>query len=43
MYRVVFIRHGQSVWNKKKLFTGWTDVGLTPEGIRETRKRKIRG
>ena len=38
MYKVVFIRHGQSIWNKKKLFTGWTDVDLTQLGIKEARK-----
>jgi 2,3-bisphosphoglycerate-dependent phosphoglycerate mutase len=35
MYRVFFVRHGQSKWNKKKLFTGWTDVDLTKKGIKE--------
>ncbi len=38
MYRVVFIRHGQSIWNKEKIFTGWSDVDLTPAGIKEARK-----
>jgi len=28
-YQVVFIRHGESVWNKSNRFTGWTDVPLT--------------
>jgi len=37
LYRVVFIRHGQSIWNKKKIFTGWTDVDLSPGGIREAK------
>lgn len=32
---LVLVRHGQSEWNLKNLFTGWTDVGLTEEGIRE--------
>jgi 2,3-bisphosphoglycerate-dependent phosphoglycerate mutase len=31
------IRHGQSDWNLKNLFTGWTDVDLTPQGIVEAR------
>ncbi|MCF7917497.1 2,3-diphosphoglycerate-dependent phosphoglycerate mutase [Candidatus Gracilibacteria bacterium] len=38
MYTLVIVRHAQSEWNKKKLFTGWTDVGLTPEGLEEARK-----
>jgi 2,3-bisphosphoglycerate-dependent phosphoglycerate mutase len=29
------LRHGQSEWNKKNLFTGWVDVPLSPEGIEE--------
>lgn len=37
MYRVVMIRHGQSEWNKKNLFTGWTDVDLTEHGIEEAK------
>ena len=32
---LVLVRHGQSEWNLKNLFTGWKDVGLTEEGIRE--------
>jgi len=32
MYRIVLLRHGQSVWNRDKRFTGWTDVGLSPRG-----------
>jgi 2,3-bisphosphoglycerate-dependent phosphoglycerate mutase len=38
MYRVIFLRHGQSLWNKKRLFTGWTDVDLTSTGIKEAKK-----
>ncbi|MCQ4086602.1 2,3-diphosphoglycerate-dependent phosphoglycerate mutase [Saccharibacillus sp. JS10] len=37
MYRVVMIRHGQSEWNEKNLFTGWTDVDLTEKGIEEAK------
>jgi len=33
--RLVLLRHGQSDWNLKNLFTGWTDVDLTEQGIRE--------
>jgi 2,3-bisphosphoglycerate-dependent phosphoglycerate mutase len=30
--KLVLCRHGQSEWNLKNLFTGWTDVGLTEQG-----------
>ena len=33
--KLVLCRHGQSDWNLKNLFTGWTDVDLTPKGIEE--------
>jgi 2,3-bisphosphoglycerate-dependent phosphoglycerate mutase len=33
--RLVFCRHGQSDWNLKNLFTGWTDVDLTEQGRAE--------
>ena len=32
------LRHGQSEWNLKNLFTGWTDVDLTEEGRRQARE-----
>ena len=32
---LVLIRHGQSEWNLKNLFTGWADVDLTDQGISE--------
>lgn len=32
---LVFIRHGQSQWNAKNLFTGWRDVNLSEQGIAE--------
>lgn len=35
MYKVVLLRHGQSDWNLKNLFTGWTDVDLTDQGRAE--------
>ena len=35
MKKAVFLRHGESLWNKENLFTGWTDVGLTDKGIQE--------
>lgn len=38
MYRLVLIRHGESVWNKENLFTGWTDVDLSETGISEAKE-----
>ena len=35
---LVLVRHGQSEWNLKNLFTGWTDVPLTEKGIEEARE-----
>ncbi len=32
---LVLVRHGQSEWNAKNLFTGWKDPGLTPVGEKE--------
>jgi 2,3-bisphosphoglycerate-dependent phosphoglycerate mutase len=34
---LVLLRHGQSEWNLKNLFTGWRDVDLTEQGITEAR------
>ncbi len=34
---LVLVRHGESEWNKKNLFTGWRDVDLTETGIAEAR------
>lgn len=36
MAQLILMRHGQSVWNKKNLFTGWVDIPLSEEGIRES-------
>ena len=33
--QVVLLRHGESVWNKENLFTGWTDVDLSDRGREE--------
>ncbi len=38
MYKLVLIRHGQSLWNAKNLFTGWTDVELSEQGINEAKE-----
>ena len=38
MSKLVLLRHGESEWNLKNLFTGWTDVDLTAQGVREARE-----
>jgi 2,3-bisphosphoglycerate-dependent phosphoglycerate mutase len=35
MTRLILLRHGQSVWNKKNIFTGWIDIPLSAQGIEE--------
>lgn len=35
MYKLVLLRHGQSTWNLENRFTGWTDVGLSEQGVLE--------
>lgn len=35
MVKLVLLRHGESVWNKKNVFTGWVDVPLSSNGIIE--------
>ncbi|KRL97254.1 2,3-diphosphoglycerate-dependent phosphoglycerate mutase [Liquorilactobacillus satsumensis] len=44
MTKLVFIRHGQSEWNLKNLFTGWVDVDLSEKGVEEAKEagRKIK-
>lgn len=37
-YQLVLLRHGESVWNKENLFTGWTDVDLSTAGREEARE-----
>ena len=38
MYKIVLLRHGESVWNKENLFTGWTDVDLSENGLEEAKE-----
>lgn len=38
MYKLVLVRHGESVWNKENRFTGWTDVDLSETGVAEARE-----
>ena len=33
--KLVLVRHGESIWNKENLFTGWTDVDLSETGEKE--------
>jgi 2,3-bisphosphoglycerate-dependent phosphoglycerate mutase len=35
MFRLVLLRHGESVWNRENRFTGWTDVDLSERGREE--------
>jgi 2,3-bisphosphoglycerate-dependent phosphoglycerate mutase len=37
MNKLVIIRHGESVWNKKNIFTGWIDAPLSEEGIKQAK------
>jgi 2,3-bisphosphoglycerate-dependent phosphoglycerate mutase len=36
-FNIVFLRHGQSTWNRDNRFIGWTDTPLTEEGVLEAR------
>lgn len=38
MAHLILVRHGKSEWNALGLWTGWTDVGLAPEGLEEARR-----
>ena len=38
MHKLILLRHGESLWNKANLFTGWTDVDLSDKGIEEARE-----
>ncbi|WP_414843261.1 2,3-diphosphoglycerate-dependent phosphoglycerate mutase [Erysipelothrix tonsillarum] len=37
MMKLVVVRHGESEWNKKNLFTGWADVELSEKGVEEAK------
>ncbi len=41
MKKIVLIRHGESIWNQKNIFTGWTDVKLSKKGIKEAKNAGI--
>jgi 2,3-bisphosphoglycerate-dependent phosphoglycerate mutase len=36
--KIVFLRHGESLWNREGKFTGWTDIALSEQGIAEARQ-----
>lgn len=38
MFKLVLLRHGESIWNKENKFTGWTDVDLSEKGMNEARQ-----
>ena len=38
MIKLVLVRHGQSQWNLENRFTGWTDVELSEQGIKEAKE-----
>jgi len=38
MYKLILVRHGESLWNKENKFTGWHDVDLSEKGEQEARK-----
>lgn len=38
MTKLILVRHGESVWNKKNVFTGWVDIPLSSNGIVEAIK-----
>lgn len=38
MSTITILRHGKSIWNTEKRFTGWTDVELSPRGMAEARQ-----
>ena len=38
---LILVRHGQSEWNEKNLFTGWEDPGLTEKGTNEAKNAGI--
>ncbi|MCL4493109.1 MAG: 2,3-diphosphoglycerate-dependent phosphoglycerate mutase [Nitrospirae bacterium] len=38
MFRLVLLRHGESIWNKENRFTGWTDVDLSEKGREEAKR-----
>ncbi|MCX6789162.1 MAG: 2,3-bisphosphoglycerate-dependent phosphoglycerate mutase [Candidatus Gribaldobacteria bacterium] len=38
MYKIVLLRHGESVWNRDNIFAGWTDVPLSERGVEQAKE-----
>ena len=38
MFKLLLLRHGESIWNRDNLFTGWTDVDLSATGIKQIKE-----
>jgi len=38
MYKIILLRHGESIWNSQNRFTGWVDIGLSEIGIKEAKQ-----
>ena len=41
MIKLVLVRHGESVWNLENKFTGWTDVSLSENGVKEAHEAGV--
>jgi len=41
MGTIIILRHGESLWNHEKRFTGWTDIGLSKKGICEAQRAAL--
>ena len=41
MNKLVLLRHGESIWNLENKFTGWIDVDLSKNGIKEAKMLEI--
>ncbi len=41
MIKLILIRHGESIWNKENIFTGWTDIKLSYKGIKEAKNAGV--
>ncbi len=38
MIKLVIVRHGESIWNYENIFTGWTDIDLSDNGVAEAKQ-----
>ena len=38
MYKVLLVRHGESIWNHSSKFTGWTNIPLTNNGKHDAKR-----